>query len=201
MRWKAWKKHWLTKTKLFGLCPKAPLKTKTAWRVLNSVSFNSVPQIKKVYRVIQPLLQQDFLCVSLLPSSQMWVCSSELPLCCLSHPAWTSDAAQGLRGCSQGLRGDKCDDSLLCSVQEECKYYTASLDSKRKKKKRDFRVLSTAHDRARGRLHYIPVNSRIHFFFLWEISFISSTKSGENHFPVHLPFSPPPILSSTKMFH
>lgn len=68
------------------------------------------------------------------------------------------------------------------------------------KKKEFLEFLSTVHGRATGRLHYIPVNLQI-LFFLWQIFFISFTKSGENHLPVHLPFSPPPILSSTKIFH
>lgn len=68
----------------------------------------------------------------------------------------------------------------------------------KEKKKRVFRV--SEHSAWQSHRHYIPVNLQI-LFFLWQIFFISFTKPGENHLPVHLPFSPPPILSSTKIFH
>lgn len=161
--WKALRKHWLIKLKLFvfaqsSIFLKKPC-TKTP-QILNNMS-----QFKKEYNPgLQAPLWQNFLCKCVARLHSIQTCS---------RPAltrWCCSVPQVM------LPGTRCEVSvgLPHSVREGRRYHTACLYSKWEKNKgRYFRVLNTAHGRATGRLLYIPVNWQFLFFYGRYFSFLS----------------------------
>lgn len=76
------------------------------------------------------------MCVTAAQQAGVGLLLQGLPLCCLSH----LPGAVMLPSASDAALRDCGEISVMThsSVQEGCKYYTASLDSKRKKKKGEF---------------------------------------------------------------
>lgn len=136
------------------------------------------------------------MCVSVLPSSQTGSAPPEAAPGLLSHPALD----QGCCPVPQRLLSGTGEISGMTHSSALFKRGVNIIQLlsilKEKKKKRDFMgFLSTAHGRATGRLHCTPVNSQIHFYFMGDISHFFHQVRGESA------SCPPPILSSTKMFH
>lgn len=184
MAWKSRKKHWLTKLKLFGLYPKLPLKTKTSWRVLKSLIV--CPKLRKCpkrYRLCCSRI--SCVCITAAQQADVGLLLQGCP--CAASP--TCPGAVMLPSASDAALGECGEISVMThsSVQEGCKYDTASLDSKRERKKKvSFRVSEQSHRQAA--LH--PCELTDSLLFMGGIFHFFHRVRGES------PSCPPPIQFS-----